>query len=53
MPIPDAQLMDTGRKIVGKTLRMPTKGVLAGYPGSRNPMVKPSVDWSTYFDKET
>ena len=41
------------KKIVGKTLKIPTKGVLAGYPGSRNLMVKPRVDWSKCFYKET
>ena len=49
VPIPDAQLMDTRRKIVGKTLRMPTKGDLVGYLGSRNLMVKLRVDRSRYF----
>ena len=53
VPIPDAQLTDTGGKIVGKTLRMPTKGVLVGYLGSRHLMVKLRVDWSRYFYKET
>ena len=46
-------LANTGRKIAGKNLRMPTKGVLAGYPGSRNLRVKPRVNWLKYFYKET
>ena len=53
VPIPDAQLTDTRRKIVGKTLRMPTKGVLVRYLGSRHLVVKLRVDWLRYSYKET